>query len=95
MNKKDILLRLHAYIASDWLIDTWKSKDIHGNHLRIKKPLRLRFYNREEKLIKDFIESIKNIFSQQKHIRYSKKRFEVEIRGQIICEHDNRLKSRK
>ncbi|MFH1311278.1 MAG: LAGLIDADG family homing endonuclease [Nanoarchaeota archaeon] len=84
MNKRDLLIKLHAYISSDGIIDTWKSKDIHGKKLRIRKRLRVRFYSNEKTLIDDFIESVIKIYHDKKYIRYSEKRMEVEVRGQII-----------
>jgi len=84
MNKKDTLIKLHAYVSSDGIIDTWKSKDIHGKKLRIRKIFRIRFYNDEKTLIEDFIKSVKKIYYDKKYIRYSEKRMEVEVRGQII-----------
>ncbi|MBU0959111.1 MAG: hypothetical protein KKB31_04155 [Nanoarchaeota archaeon] len=89
MNKSDVLVKLHAYIASDGIINTWKSKDMHGKKLRIRPRFRVRFYNNEKTLIKDFISSVKKIYSStkyaKKYIKYSEKRFEVEVRGQIIA----------
>jgi len=85
MNKKDILVKLHAYTASDGIIDTWKSKDIHGRKLRIRKRFRVRFYNSEKTLVNDFINSAKKVYSNKKYVTYSPKRFEIEVRGQIIC----------
>lgn len=85
MNKRGDLVKLHAYVSSDGIIDTWKSKDIHGKKLRIRKRFRVRFYNNEKILIEDFISSVRKIYPVQKYIRYSQERFEVEVRGQIIC----------
>lgn len=66
------------------MIDTWGSKDIHGKKLRIRDRFRIRFYNNEKTLIEDFIKGVRKIYSIAKYIRYSKKRFEVEVRGQLI-----------
>jgi len=85
MNKKDALVKIHAYASSDGIIDTWKSKDMHGNKLRVRKRFRVRFYNNEKTLIEDFINAAQKIYPIQKYIRYSQKRSEVEVRGQIIC----------
>ena len=43
MNKKDLLVKLHGYVASDGGIYTMKVKDMHGKKLRIRRKLRTRF----------------------------------------------------
>ena len=85
MNKEDILVKLHAYVASDGIIDTWKCKETRGNNVRVRKRLRVRFYNGEKTLVDDFINSAKKVYSNKKYVTYSPKRFEIEVRGQIIC----------
>jgi len=84
-NKKDLLIKIHAYVSSDGIIDTWKCKEIRGNNIRVRKRLRVRFYNQEEELIRDYLDAVRKAHPQQKYIRYSKKRSEIEIRSQIIC----------
>lgn len=84
MNKKDHLVKLHAYISSDGRVDTWKSKDLHGKKLRVRTRFRIRFFNVEKMLIDDFIKSVKQIYSGKKYVYYPKKRDELEVRGQII-----------
>ncbi len=84
MNKKDFLVKIHAYVASDGAVSLWKSKDIHGKKLRIRPRFRIKFYNIEQELVDDFIKSIREVYSGEKYVYYSKKRAEVEVRGQII-----------
>ena len=85
MNKKELLVKTHAYIASDGGIYTYKCKDIHGKRLRVRRRLRVKFYNKEEKLINDFINTFKILYPNIKSIRYYKKRLEVEIRNDFFA----------
>ena len=55
MNKKDLLVKIHGYIASDGGIYNRKCKDFHGGKIRIRTKLRTKFYNTEKVLIADFI----------------------------------------
>ena len=84
MNKKEALAKLHSYVSSDGTIVTWKCKDIHGSKLRTRIKLRTKFYNIEEALINDFIDTIKFLYPKVKSIRYYPKRSEVEIRNHTI-----------
>jgi len=84
MNKKELLVKLHAYVASDGGIYSWKSKDIHGRKLRIRRRLRTKFFNKEETLIKDFIATIGQLYPEVKSIRYYPKRMEVEVRNDTV-----------
>lgn len=84
MNKQDSLIKIHAYVSSDGIIDNWKSKDLHGKKIRIRKKLRTRFYNNEEKLIQDFIKTIKKLYPL-KSIKFYPKRSEIEIRSQVLA----------
>jgi len=84
MNKKDYLVKLHAYVSSDGMIDTWKCKEIRGNNIRVRKRLRVRFYNQERILINDFIECVNKVYPELKYIRYSEKRGEIDIRSQRL-----------
>lgn len=84
MSKKDLLIKIHGYIASDGRVDTYKLKEKRGNNVRIRQRLRTRFFNKEKTLIFDFIKAIKKLYPDIKNIRYTEKRIEVEIRSQII-----------
>lgn len=77
------MIKLHAYVSSDGMIDKWKCKELHGKKLRIRKLLRVRFYNQEERLINDFIDSVKKIYPS-KSVKYYPKRGEIEIRSQVV-----------
>jgi hypothetical protein len=85
MIKKDFLIRLHSYVSSDGIIDEWKCREVRGNNTRVRKKFRVRFYNNEKVLIENFTDAIKIAFPELKHIRYSKKRVEVEIRSQRLA----------
>jgi len=86
MNKKDLLVKIHAYISADGLICYWKSKDMHGKKLRIRKRFsRIKFYNKNKLLINDFISAVKKVCPHLKYIRYVKDRSEVDIRSQILA----------
>ena len=84
LDEKDLLIKLHAYVSSDGIIDTWKSKDLHGGKIRIRKKFRVRFYNNHEKLINDFIDSVKTLYPAIS-VKFYSKRHEVEIRSQIVA----------
>ncbi|MEK6885902.1 MAG: LAGLIDADG family homing endonuclease [Nanoarchaeota archaeon] len=84
MNKKDLLVKIHGYVASDGGIYFKKCKDIHGKKLRIRKRLRTYFYNTEEVLIKDFIKALKKLYPKIKSIKYRPKRYEVRVENHRI-----------
>ena len=84
MNKKDLLVKVHAYVASDGTIVSWKCKDLHGKKIRIRRKLRTKFYNIESALIKDFMNSVMLLYPKLKSIRYYPKRAEVEIRNNTV-----------
>ena len=84
MNKRKSLVKLHAYVSSDGIIDNWKSKDIHGRVLRIRNYLRTRFYNNEEKILKDFIKTFKKVYPSRS-VHFYSRRFEIEVRSQIFA----------
>jgi hypothetical protein len=85
MNKKDFLIKLHAYVSSDGMIDKWKCKEIRGNSIRVRKRFRVRFYNQQKVLINDFIEGVNRAYPELKYIRYSEKRGEIDIRSQRLA----------
>jgi hypothetical protein len=85
MNKKDFLIKLHAYVSSDGMIDKWKCKEIRGNNIRIRKKFRVRFYNQEKSLINDFIDGVNKVYPDLKYIKYSEKRGEIDIRSQKLA----------
>ena len=84
MNKKDLLVKVHAYVSSDGGIYIWKCKEIRGNNVRIREKLRVKFWNKEDKLMNDFVVSVKRIYPHLKYIREDKKRFDAEVRSQIF-----------
>jgi hypothetical protein len=84
MNKKDLLVKIHGYVASDGGIYPYKNKDIHGRKLRIRRYLRTKFYNTEETLILDFLKTIRKIYPKIKSIKYYPKRYEIDV-------HNNRI----
>lgn len=84
MNKKDLLVKIHGYVASDGRIDTWKCKETRGKKLRIRLRFRTRFFNNENILIGDFLKIIHQLYPKIRNIRYSEKRSEIEIRSQKI-----------
>jgi len=84
MNNKDLLVKIHAYIASDGGIYPWKCKEIRGNNVRIRKKLRVKFWNKEDKLMNDFVVSVKRIYPHLKYIWEDKKKFVAEVRSQIF-----------
>lgn len=85
MDKLDSLVKLHGYICSDGTIVSWKSKDIHGKRLRIRKRLRTKFYNNNLEIIQDFIQTFNICYPKIKSIKYYPKRFEVEIKNDLFC----------
>jgi hypothetical protein len=85
MNKRDFLIKLHAYVSSDGMIDKWKCKETRGNNVRVRKKFRVRFYNQEKILINDFIEGINKTYPDLRYIGYSEKRGEIDIRSQRLA----------
>lgn len=84
MNKKDLLVKIHGYVASDGGIYPYKNKDLHGGKLRIRRYLRTRFFNKEEALIQDFLETIRKIYPEIRSIKYYPKRYEIDVRNYRI-----------
>jgi len=84
MNKKDLMAKIHGYIASDGGIYNMRVKDIHGKKLRIRRKLRTKFFNQDKELIDDFINIIHMLYPKIKSIRYYPKRYEVEVRNNTI-----------
>jgi len=84
MNKKDMLVKIHGYVAADGGIYSYKNKDRHGGKLRIRKYKKTRFYNKEAALIKDFLKTIKLLYPKIKSIKYYPKRYEIEVRNYRI-----------
>ena len=79
-------VKVHAYVSADGMISNWLCKDIHGKKLRIRKRFsRVRFYNQNAELIKDYIEAIKIICPHLSYIRHIQHRNEVDIRSQILA----------
>ncbi|MAH03846.1 hypothetical protein CMI39_03610 [Candidatus Pacearchaeota archaeon] len=86
MNKKDCLIKIHAYIASDGLIGFWNCKETRGNSFRVRKRFsRVRFYNQNEELINDYINAVKKACPHLTYVRYIKRRSEVDLRSQILA----------
>ena len=79
MNKKDLLVKIHAYVASDGGIYPRKCKDFHGGKIRIRRKLRTKFYNIEPFLIQDFLKTIKRLYPGIKSIKYYPKRNEIDV----------------
>jgi len=84
MNKKDLLIKLHGYVASDGGIYSMKVKDMHGKKIRIRRRLRTKFFNKNDVLINDFLDTFNIIYPNIKSIRYYKKRIEIEIRNHTV-----------
>jgi len=84
MNKKDLLVKIHAYVASDGGIYFKTCKDRHGKKLRVRKRRRTYFYNTEIALIKDFIKTIKILYPEIKNIHYRPKRYELAVENHRI-----------
>lgn len=84
MKKEDILVKIHGYVCSDGCIDFWKSKDMHGKKIRIRRKLRTRFYNADKEIIDDFINSIKFCFPNFKTIKVYPERYEIVVKNHPI-----------
>lgn len=84
MNKKDLLIKLHAYVASDGMIGFWKCKEIRGNNIRVRNKLRVKFSNKENLLMNDFISSVKIVYPHLKYLWYDGKKCDIEVRSAIF-----------